>query len=58
MLHYPRLPAIPFTRGKEFPWLEAVEKAYPVIQQELAACWAPGDGDFFRPSDASRRGGR
>jgi aspartate beta-hydroxylase len=45
LLHYPRLPAIPFYRREEFPWLEEVEKATPVIQQELAAQLAAG-GDF------------
>jgi aspartate beta-hydroxylase len=46
LLHYPRLPAIPFYSREEFPWLEAVEKATPVIQQELAALLTAGDGDF------------
>jgi aspartyl/asparaginyl beta-hydroxylase (cupin superfamily) len=46
LLHYPRLPAIPFYPREEFPWLEAVEKATPVIQQELAALLAAGGGDF------------
>lgn len=45
LLHYPRLPAIPFYRREEFPWLDAVEKATPVIQRELAALLAAG-GDF------------
>ena len=46
LLHYPRLPAIPLPHaGSEFPWLDAVEKATPVIQQELAALLAAG-GDF------------
>lgn len=45
LLHYPRLPAIPFYRREEFPWLEAVEKGTPVIQRELAGLLAVG-GDF------------
>jgi len=46
LLHYPRLPAIPFYPREEFPWLDAVEKATPVIQQELAALLAAGERDF------------
>jgi aspartate beta-hydroxylase len=46
LLHYPRLPAIPFYPREEFAWLEAVEKATPVIQQELTALLAAGGSDF------------
>jgi len=46
LLHYPRLPAIPFYPREEFPWLHAVEKATPIIQRELASLLAAGDGDF------------
>ncbi|HYS45447.1 MAG TPA: aspartyl/asparaginyl beta-hydroxylase domain-containing protein, partial [Rhizomicrobium sp.] len=46
LLHYPRLPAIPFYPREEFPWLDAVEKATPIIRQELAALLAAGGGDF------------
>lgn len=37
LLNYPRLPAIPFYDRAMFPWLETLEAATPVIQQELAA---------------------
>jgi len=43
------LPAVcphPFFPREEFPWLETVEKATPVIQQELAGLLAAGDSDF------------
>jgi len=36
LLHYPRLPAIPFYERDHFPWLEALEAATPVVQAELA----------------------
>ena len=36
LLHYPRLPAIPFYPRDMFPWLPELEAATPVIQAELA----------------------
>ncbi|HEX2140585.1 MAG TPA: hypothetical protein VHG33_12835, partial [Woeseiaceae bacterium] len=35
MLHYPRLPAIPFFPRELFPWLPELEAATPVIKEEL-----------------------
>ena len=35
MLHYPRLPAIPFYDRELFPWLERLESATPDIRGEL-----------------------
>ena len=37
LLHYPRLPAIPFYPRELFPWLPELEAATPTIQAELAA---------------------
>jgi aspartyl/asparaginyl beta-hydroxylase (cupin superfamily) len=37
LLHYPRLPAIPFLDRALFPWLERLEAATPMIRAELAA---------------------
>lgn len=37
LLHYPRLPAIPFYPRELFPWLPELEAATPVVQAELAA---------------------
>jgi len=37
MLHFPRLPAIPFYERGDFPWLAAVEAATADIRGELAA---------------------
>jgi aspartate beta-hydroxylase len=36
LLHYPRMPAIPFYPRELFPWLPELEAATPVIQAELA----------------------
>ncbi|WP_293905685.1 aspartyl/asparaginyl beta-hydroxylase domain-containing protein [Phenylobacterium sp.] len=36
LLHYPRLPAIPFYPRELFPWLPELEAATPSIQAELA----------------------
>jgi len=36
LLNYPSLPAIPFHDRAFFPWLEQLEAATPVIQEELA----------------------
>ena len=35
LLHYPRLPAIPFYERSEFPWLSDVEAATAQIREEL-----------------------
>ena len=35
MLHFPRLPAIPFYERRDFPWLAAVEAATQTIRDEL-----------------------
>jgi len=35
MLHYPRLPAIPFYEREDFPWLSEVEAATDTIREEL-----------------------
>ncbi|MDE2356700.1 MAG: aspartyl/asparaginyl beta-hydroxylase domain-containing protein [Alphaproteobacteria bacterium] len=46
LLHYPRLPAIPFYDRALFPWLETLEAATPVIQAELEALLATAPEDF------------
>ncbi|PZQ57943.1 MAG: aspartyl beta-hydroxylase [Phenylobacterium zucineum] len=46
LLHYPRLPAIPFYPRELFPWLPELEAATPVIQAELAALLASRMDDF------------
>ncbi len=46
LLHYPRLPAIPFYDRAQFPWLETLEAATPVIQEELNAVLAHKPQDF------------
>lgn len=35
LLHYPRLPAIPFYDRKQFAWLAAVEEATALVREEL-----------------------
>ena len=40
LLHYPRLPAVPFFPREMFPWFPELEAATPVIQAELAAALA------------------
>lgn len=40
LLHYPRLPAIPFFPRALFPWLPELEAATPTIQAELAQALA------------------
>ncbi|HEX4740163.1 MAG TPA: aspartyl/asparaginyl beta-hydroxylase domain-containing protein [Caulobacteraceae bacterium] len=40
LLHFPRLPAIPFYDRAMFPWLETLEAATPMIQGELLAVLA------------------
>jgi aspartate beta-hydroxylase len=46
LLHYPRLPAIPFYERGDFPWLAEVEAASDMIRGELAALLAEQGGDF------------
>jgi len=46
LLHYPRLPAIPFYPRELFPWLAELEAATPVIQAELKAALAQRMDDF------------
>lgn len=46
LLHYPRLPAIPFFPRELFPWLPELEAATPVIQAELQALLAARMDDF------------
>jgi aspartyl/asparaginyl beta-hydroxylase (cupin superfamily) len=46
LLHYPRLPAIPFHDRADFPWLTTLEAATPVIAQELQAVLSAGAEDF------------
>jgi len=48
LLHYPRLPAIPFYDRSLFPWLETLEAATPMVQDELADLIAT-DFDRFAP---------
>ncbi len=46
LLNYPRLPAIPFYDRRLFPWLEELEAATPVIQEELNKLLASNLDDF------------
>jgi aspartate beta-hydroxylase len=46
LLHYPRLPAIPFHDRGLFPWLEKLEAATPVIRRECTAAIEARDDDF------------
>jgi aspartyl/asparaginyl beta-hydroxylase (cupin superfamily) len=46
LLHYPRLPAIPFYQDSEFPWLEELGKATGMIRDELQTLLAKQDSDF------------
>lgn len=46
LFHYPRLPAIPFHDRALFPWLEDLEAATPVIQEELAIARSAKPRDF------------
>jgi aspartate beta-hydroxylase len=48
LLHYPRLPVIPFHDRALFPWLETLEAATPMIQAELTAL-LESDFDRFAP---------
>lgn len=55
LLHYPRLPAIPFHDRALFPWLETLEAATPVIVAELEALLADSF-DQFAPYVAYPKG--
>lgn len=46
LFHYPRLPAIPFYDRALFPWLEDLESATPMIQEELAVARSASPRDF------------
>jgi aspartyl/asparaginyl beta-hydroxylase (cupin superfamily) len=48
LLHYPRLPAIPFFDRSHFPWLDKLESATPVIQRECAES-IEAQGEHFAP---------
>ncbi|WP_293473694.1 aspartyl/asparaginyl beta-hydroxylase domain-containing protein [Phenylobacterium sp.] len=48
LLHYPRLPAIPFYPRELFPWLPEIEAATSTIQAELEAALAT-QMDAFSP---------
>ncbi len=48
LLHYPRLPAIPFYPRELFPWLAELEAATPLIVEELQAVMA-GRMEAFAP---------
>jgi aspartate beta-hydroxylase len=49
LLHYPRLPAIPFYDRALFPWLADLEAATPVMQEELATLFAETGSAQFAP---------
>jgi aspartate beta-hydroxylase len=46
LLHYPRLPAIPFHDRAQFPWLATLEAATPAIQRECVAVMQARVEDF------------
>ncbi|THD59889.1 aspartyl/asparaginyl beta-hydroxylase domain-containing protein [Phenylobacterium sp.] len=46
LLHYPRLPAIPFYDRALFPWLPDLEAASGLIVEELQGALAAAKGDF------------
>ncbi|WP_411287803.1 aspartyl/asparaginyl beta-hydroxylase domain-containing protein [Phenylobacterium sp.] len=46
LLHYPRLPAIPFHERALFPWLAELEASSDVIRGELEGVLALGQADF------------
>lgn len=56
LLHYPRLPAIPFYDRTQFPWLAEVEAATAEIRQEFETVLREDAKDFEayvdRPDDA------
>ncbi|ACG79142.1 Aspartyl/Asparaginyl beta-hydroxylase [Phenylobacterium zucineum HLK1] len=46
LLHYPRLPAVPFYPRELFPWLPELEAATPMILEELQGVLAGRMSDF------------
>jgi len=46
LLHYPRLPALPFYPRDQFPWLADLETGTDVIREELQAVLATRMDDF------------
>jgi tetratricopeptide (TPR) repeat protein len=46
LLHYPRLPAIPFYEREHFPWLPKLEAATETIRGELGAALEAARDDF------------
>jgi len=54
LLHYPRLPAIPFYPRELFPWLPELEAATPMVVEELTAVLA-AQMDAFEPYIAFRK---
>jgi aspartate beta-hydroxylase len=44
LLHYPRLPAIPFYPRALFPWLGELEAATAMIREELRVAFGSGEG--------------
>ena len=46
LLHYPRLPAIPFYEREHFPWLPKLEAATSMIQGELTGALEAARDDF------------
>ena len=49
MLHYPRLPAVPFFPRELFPWLPELEAATPVIKEELERLLQQSGTEPFAP---------
>jgi aspartyl/asparaginyl beta-hydroxylase (cupin superfamily) len=49
MLHYPRLPAIPFYDREYFPWLDDLEASTPIMQEELAGLLEQTGTEKFAP---------
>lgn len=49
MLHYPRLPAVPFFPRELFPWLPELEAATPAIREELEALLEQSGTEPFAP---------
>jgi aspartyl/asparaginyl beta-hydroxylase (cupin superfamily) len=49
LLHYPRLPAVPFFDRTLFPWLEELEAATPVLVEELTALLESVGTEPFAP---------
>ena len=46
LLHYPRLPAIPFYEREQFPWLPELEAATDMIRGELAVALEAARDEF------------